>query len=107
MQHESHRTIDKRRCHEPGRARKCKRPLRPVLRTTDLGRGAGNSSALANANHNIRVQHCKKALEVAGAHCGEEGIDNETLAFEIRVGNSIPPTHAPPSPAREFPGGSL
>src|SRR3989442_1725557 len=100
------RSIDKRRLHEPGRARKCKRPLRPVLRTTDLGRGAGNSSALVNANHNIRVQHCKKALEVAGAQCGEKGINNDTLAFEIRVGNSIPSTHAPAYAARELPGGS-
>jgi len=39
------------------------------------------------SEHDVRVEHCNKRVEVAVSRGGEEGVENFPLAGEIGVGN--------------------
>lgn len=48
------------------------------------------------SQHDVRVEHSNKSVEVPGSGCGKEGVDDLTLTSRIRVGCDGPDRWLPP-----------
>jgi hypothetical protein len=55
------------------------------------------------SEHDIRVEHCNKRVEVTVARGGEEGVDDFSLVGQVGVGNHVRSPYPAACPARELP----
>jgi len=88
-QDDSHRTVHERNSREPGPAPEVERLPGPGPRTADLPRCARSDGSLVGPDHDVRVEHREKPVEVPAAQGSEEGDDDFSLAGEIGVGNRV------------------
>jgi hypothetical protein len=98
---DTHGAVHERRTRGPGTS--YERPPGHGRCTVDLPRYARRQGGAVGSEHDVRVEHRDKRVEVSIARGGEEGVDDLSLAGVIRLVRSICSPHASARAARELP----
>src|SRR5262249_33057585 len=96
--------IDEHRLRRGGKSGEGKRLLGHSPGATDFpGRAERNKTAVGS-NHDMRIEYSEKRVEVAGSSSSEKGINNFTLAAEVRIGDRRRFLYPAASAAGKLPG---
>ena len=91
---DTHGSIHERRSRGPGTS--YERPPGHGGRTADLPRCDRRQGGTVGSEHDVRIEHRDKRVEVSIARGGEEGVHDLSLAGEILVVRSVRSPHAAP-----------